>query len=506
IGYYRKGFDSPSLEAGRGVSITFDGIAGLSDIWLNGFWIGQQSTGYSPIALDITEFLRSDSEGPNVILVRADSTEPEGWWYEGGGIYRHVWLEQCDPVHIALDGVYVRTPVVSKERALFAFSFVIINLGSEHLFISGGVLIQDPDSGQQVVNKDIEQAATISSCGSRTISAEAQLPFPKLWEVGKGNLYKLTVNIVDEQRVVRDSVSTTFGVRTIELVEDGILVNDKHTKIYGGNIRQDWAVYGVALPDRVVEQKLELCAEMGMNAVRIAHHPPTPELVDHADRMGLLVLPENRLLSTSETSIGHLRSLIRRFRGRPSVFMWSIENEEMDYQGAPVGYKMFSRFVTEIKALDSTRPTIFGGVVAFENAAYYRIADVVGMHYRAFFGILDEAVEYVPDRPHILDEEGLYPSTRGVYQYNKQRAYAGSLSTLRDVMMDAERPAANAALMPVNHKITGNVADYLTKAYTHPKLSGTFFWTALDYIGEPTPQRWPATTSCYGARDLLGLP
>jgi beta-galactosidase len=141
-----------------------------------------------------------------------------------------------------------------------------------------------------------------------------------------------------------------------------------------------------------------------------------------------------------------------------------------------------------------------------EDAAYYSLTDVIGLHYRAFFGLLDHTIAYVPDRPHIIDEEGLYPSTRGTYQYDKQRAHAGSLSHFGEAMMDAPNPAANAALMPVGFKMSGNVAANLLASYTHPKASGCFVWTALDYIGEPTPLRWPATTSSYGCKDLIGLP
>jgi beta-galactosidase len=178
----------------------------------------------------------------------------------------------------------------------------------------------------------------------------------------------------------------------------------------------------------------------------------------------------------------------------------------MDVQGTPIGRATLARLVKEVKALDPDRPTIFGGVVAFDDADYYRLTDVVGMHYRAFFGVLDRSVEYVPDRPHILDEEGLHASTRGIYEYDKVNRRAGSLSTLRDVMMDTDQPSANAALLPVDFKITGNVADFLYTAFHHDKVSGVFIWSALDYIGEPTPQRWPATTSSYGGRDLVGLP
>ncbi|KAH7126029.1 glycoside hydrolase superfamily [Dactylonectria macrodidyma] len=312
------------------------------------------------------------------------------------------------------------------------------------------IVIRDSESGQVVVCRDTEQAVKISSCGSGTISADVQIPFPKLWEIGRGNLYKLSVNVIDEHGVVGDTASKNFGVGTIELVEGGILVNGKQTKILGGNIHQDWAVYDVGLPDRVIEQKLELCREMGMNALRIAHHPPTPELVDHADRMGILVLPEDRLFSTSASSINQLRSL-----------------------GTRVGRAMLSRLVIEVKALDSYRPTIFGGAVALEDAAYYRMADT-----RLY--LMCQTGHTSLTKKGYIRPPGAFIST------TSSEHIPGLYQTLRDGMMDAERPAANAALVPVNHEMTGNVAEYHTKDYTHHKVSGTFVWSVLDYIGEPT--------------------
>lgn len=510
VAYYRKVFKSPTLDLRQHATVTFDGIAGYSDIWFNGIHMGQQSTCYSPLTIDITELLRADEEGLNVLLVRTDSTEAEGWWYEGGGIYRHVWMDTYHDIHVSQDGLSVRTPDVSKEKAKVVFEVEVRNESSQATQISTEAGIEDPETGKEIALTCFDEPTTVRSCGMSIISGNMSVYNPKLWQIGKGGaLYKLTVRIIEagaQSKVILDSASTNFGVRTIEWVDDGILVNDQWTKIHGANIHQDWAVYGVALPDRVVEQKLELCAEMGVNAIRTAHHAPTPELVNHADRMGLLLNLEHRSFNTSLAAVEQIRSLVRRFRNHPSVFMWSIENEEMDFQGTSTGRNILSRLIKEVKAHDRDRPTIFGGCVALDNASYCGLTDVVGMHYRAFFGVLDEAISYVPNRPHVLDEEGLYPSTRGVYQYDKAGARAGSLSTLRDVMMDTEAPSANAALLPANYKITGNIADMLTTAYKHPKVSGVFVWAGLDYVGEPTPLRWPATTSSYGARDICGLP
>ena len=505
VAWYRKVFATPSNTQAK-TTITFEGVAGYSDYWFNGFWLGQQSTGYTPVTFDLSEHLRSVEEGPNVLLVRSDSTEAEGWWYDGGGIYRHVWLDTYDSVYIDVESLHVRTPLVSPEKAVVSFRGEVVNESDQDVSLSITIVVSAPSSGPASTLSGPTTQLVIPVSGVSAFAGEIELPQPQLWQIGNGQQYSLTARIIDDKGKDGDSVSTLFGIRTIEWTHGGVLVNGTPTKIYGGNLHQDWAVYGVGLPDRIMEHKLELCAEMGINAIRSAHHAPSTELVDHADRMGMLVLLENRLFAATPAAIGQLQNLVKRFRNRPSVFMWSIENEEMDMQASGVGRTIVLRMVREIKHLDPDRATIFGGVIAFDDVSYYSLTDVIGMHYRSFFGVLNRSIEYVPSKPHVLDEEGLYASTRGVYQYDKKRAHAGSLSTLRDVMMDAPSPGANAALMPVDYKITGNVAEYLSQAYSHPKLSGCFVWSALDYIGEPTPRRWPATSSSYGGKDLIGLP
>ncbi|RSL54651.1 hypothetical protein CEP53_007377 [Fusarium sp. AF-6] len=499
VAYYRKLLSLDRGPPGQRTSITFDGIAGFSDVWFNGFWVGEMASSYSPLSVDVTEILRAGDEGPNVVLVRTDCREAEGWWYEGGGIHRHVWLDTWSEIHAVSDSLHVRTPVADRERAAVAVQVEVLNESPDEAKIGLVTVVKDPETGQEVARTNTDSRVSVSSCGMVTLATEVQISNPKLWQLGKGGLYTLEAHVVDV-------VSTHFGVRTIRRAKDGILVNHQWTKIFGANLHQDWSVFGVALPDRVIEQKLELYAELGVNTIHSAHHAPTRELIDHADRIGMLLLLENRQFSTASSSLEQLRWLVRRFRSRPSVFLWGIENEEMDYQGTRVGAGILTRMVKEIKSLDPDRDTIFGGVVAFDDKSYYSITDVVGMHYRSFFGVLDVAVDYVQDKPHVLDEEGHYASVRGVYQYDKERAHAGSFSHLGEVMMDTPEPASNAALMPPDFNITGNIASDLTTAYTHPKVSGTFVWTALDYIGGPIPLRWPATTTSYGSKDLLGLP
>ncbi|RSL42121.1 hypothetical protein CEP54_015595 [Fusarium duplospermum] len=407
VTYYHKLLSLDRGPLGQRTSITFDGIAGFSDVWFNGFWVGEMASSYSPLTVDVTEILRAGDEGPNVVLVEVLNESPD-----------------------------------EAKAGLVT-------------------VVKDPETGQEIACTDADSRVSVFSCGMVALATEVQISNPKLWQLGKGGLYTPEAHVVDAQGALLDVISTHFGVRTISWAKDGILGNGQWTKIVGANLHRDRSVFGVALPDRVIEQKLELCAELGVNAIRSAHHAPTQKLVDHAERMGMLLLLENRQLSTASSSLEQLRSL-------------------------GDGPGILTRMVKEIKSLGPDRDTIFGGVMALDDKSYYSITDVVGMHYRSFFGVLDVAVGYVQDKPHVLDEESLYASVRGVYQYDKERAHAGSFSYLGEVMMDTPEPASNAALMPPDFNITGSIALDLTTAYTHPKVSGTFVWTALDYIGEPT--------------------
>jgi beta-galactosidase len=509
VAYYRKIFTTSPHQHGQHVYLTFDGIAGNSDIWLNGFWIGNQSTSYTPLTLDVTEMLRFGI--PNVLLVRSDSSEAEGWWLEGGGIYRHVWIEQRGDVQITQDGIYVTAKDVSDKKATINVELSIANLSLSAVDATVSLLIVHP-SGEHVpaIPEDKASSLNLQGMSTSTVKKEITIDTPELWCLGKGSLYSLTVYINQKRpAMLLDQVDLQFGIRNIEWEEDGVVINGLKSKIFGVNLHQDFGFYGSALPDRIIEAKMDMCAEMGANAVRIAHHAPTPELVRHADRIGMLILPEQRNMSTSSASIQQLRNMVRKFRSNPSVFMWSLENEELSLQGTAVGSAILARLIKECRSLDPTRPITLGGVVSLDDdsAGYYRQLDVVGMHYRCLFGNLDQTITLHTNKLLILDEEGLFASTRGVYHYDKKNAYSGSFSYIHEALLDRDEPQSNAAIGDIDPlKFSPFIAPNLSLAFSHPKVTGSFIWTGIDYYGEPTPARWPSVVGACGQRDLAGLP
>ncbi|KAL2783008.1 glycoside hydrolase superfamily [Aspergillus keveii] len=509
VAYYRKVFSTDLPGPGRHLQLTFDGVAGESSVWLNGFWIGGQTTSYTPLTLDVTELLRSNV--PNVLLVRSDSSESEGWWLEGGGIYRHVWMETFGDVHIQQNGVLVTTPEISRQHATVRVEVEACNISIATAFVSVELAFTDPKGDVLSIAED----ATISlfsvpGMSHRTVRKEVSIANPKVWNIGKGSLYTVHVRLIGQgTKEPLDTKSIQFGIRTIEWAEDGIIINKVKSKIQGVNLHQDFGFYGSALPDRIIEAKLDMCAEMGVNAIRVAHHSPTPELVRHADRIGMLILPEQRNMSTSAACIEQLRTMVRSFRSSPSVFMWSLENEELSMQGTPMGSAILARLIRECRALDPTRPVTVGGVMnlADTSTGYYQQLDVIGMHYRCLFGTLDKSIALHPGQLHVLDEEGLYACTRGVYQYDKAGAYSGSFSYIHEALMDRDEPQANGAIGDIDPtKFSPIIAPNITLAFSHPKVTGCFIWTGIDYYGEPAPARWPSVVGAYGQRDLAGLP
>jgi len=299
----------------------------------------------------------------------------------------------------------------------------------------------------------------------------------------------------------------SFGVRKLEFVKDGILINGEWHKILVTNIHTDSAVVGIAVPDRLLEAKLELLREMGTNTVRTAHHPSTPELVAHADRLGMLVLAENRLLSTAPHQIGYLHALIKQFRSHPSILSWGLENEEVGRQGTKIGTNILRRLVQEVNALDPTRETS-AGIVINVGSDYFKEVSVIGIHYQALFNTLEEAVARNPDAIYIQDECGtLLATSRGVYhEKDDTPGHNSGISTITELAPAFEQFGQLPILASGDLPAKDNPARCQTEVFQSPLTTGGCVWTGMDYHGEPIPNKWPSVTSPYGARDLVGLP
>jgi beta-galactosidase len=481
IGFYRKEFEIPETDKGKKITIEFDGIFRNSTVWINGHLIGNHHSGYTSVNYDLTDVLRYGEEGKNVILVKVDATDYEGWWYEGCGIYRHVWLTKTDKLHVDRFGTYITTPSVSSAEAAVSIKTTLKN---EYDVARNITLVSKIVDNKDAVLDTVTLTQTIEPFSQTEVSQKGVIQKPLLWSPETPNLYKVLTEVSENGNVV-DTYETTFGIRTIEFTNNGFFLNGKLYPVKGTANHQDFAGVGVALPDKLNEYKIKLLKEMGCNGYRCAHNPPTPELLDACDRLGMLVLDENRLLSSAEDGLKDLTTLLYRDRNHPSVFMWNMENEE-PLQGTVTGTRILKTLVEATHRIDPTRPTTAAMNHGWNDGGYSDVLDVVGYNYgqRDMQYVKDH--EKFPQRKMFVTESTSFVSTRGEYEDNKEKGYISNQGTGVEWGMEP-----------------GKDWEHIVQ---YPYLSGTFAWTGFDYRGEPTPYEWPCVTSHFGIMDLCGFP
>ncbi|KTD85255.1 beta-galactosidase GalA [Paenibacillus etheri] len=483
IGYYVKRFPIPASDLGKKIVIQFDGVMRCSTVWVNGHLIGTHASGYTGFRYELSDLLRYGDEGDNVVCVRVDATEAEGWWYEGCGIYRHVWLETTDRLSVANYGTFITTLTLEEDESRIRIETTIEN-GYQTPRDSVLVTTIFDQEGHVVV--DSRRECQIGRYDVVTTSEIIIVPNPQLWSPNTPYLYTAVSQVFYQGRLT-DRYDTSFGIRTIEFTSDrGFLLNGEPLLIHGTCNHQDFAGVGVALPDRLIEYKIELLKEMGCNAYRSAHHPATPELLDICDRLGMLVVDENRKLDSSPTGISDLEYLICRGRNHPSIIMWSLENEEI-IEGTVIGARILRTLANAAKKLDPTRPTMAAMNHGWNWGGYAEAVDIVGYNYGQRDGQdVGDHLEY-PDRIMVGSESASCTTTRGIYAFDEKHGYLPAYGTV--------------------HPSWGCTPE---KAWTdvvqNPFLTGVFIWTGFDYRGEPTPFEWPCVNSHFGIMDLCGLP
>jgi len=481
-GFYRKEFEIPETDKEKKISIEFDGIFRNSTIWVNGQLLGNHQSGYTPSNYDLTDVLRYGNEGKNVILVKVDATEYEGWWYEGCGIYRHVWLNKTDRLHVDRFGTYVTTSLVSPDEAAVNVKTTVKN---EYGVVKNITLISKIVDNKGVVLDTKTSSQVIEPFSTTELSQKGTIQKPLLWTPETPDLYKVLTE-VSENGIVIDNYETAFGVRTIEVNRNGVFLNGKLYPVKGTCNHQDFAGIGVALPDKINEYKLKLLKAMGSNAYRCSHHPPTPELLDMCDRMGILVLDENRMLSSSEEGVKDLKAMLYRDRNHPCIFMWSMENEEW-IQGTVTGTRILKTLVDITHKIDPTRPVTAAMNHGRNEGGYSDVLDVVGYNYG------DKGLAYVkdhekyPNQVEFCTEATSFISTRGEYQNDWGKGYVSNLGLWQPDWG------------PLPGEDWADIVKY-------PYLGGLFVWTGFDYRGEPTPYQWPCVTSHFGFMDICGFP
>jgi beta-galactosidase len=478
VGWYRREFDVPAADLSRHIELELDGAFRDSLVFVNGFLVGREPSGYTGFHADVTDYLKYG--GRNVLAVRVDATKEEGWFYEGAGIYRHVWLTKTARTHVVHDGTFVTTAAGNGFATVQARARVACrggdNVSTEVRFevvAPDGSVLARATAGPHVLARGTEQE----------FAADLQIRDPKLWSLETPTLHRL-VTIVAVAGAEVDRHATTFGIRTIRFdPESGFILNGKRVFLQGTNNHQDHAGVGTALPDRLQEFRIERLKAMGSNAYRASHHPPTPELLDTCDRLGMLVIDENRLMGSSEASLAELERMIVRDRNHPSVILWSLGNEEWRIENDERGARIAQTMQVRANFLDPSRMTTVASSGNW-NAGVATIAQVMGYNY-IMHGNTDEHHQKFPWQPGVGTEETTTQGTRGVYFTDKERAHSA----------------------PILDGTSGGNAERGLRHYaTRKYLAGLFYWTGFDYRGESNPYVFPAISSQFGVLDTCGFP
>ncbi len=489
VGWYRKRFNVEAAAEGKRVYLYFDGVYRDARVYLNEFFVGRHASGYTSAWYDVTDVI--EYGGENLLVVRADATRPEGWFYEGGGIYRHVWLVETHAVHVLPWGTFVSSDVDLKAgRAVVKVRTEVGNRLSRAVTAKVTARLRDAE-GREVGKAVMD--VPLAAGGEALCVLEIAVEHPRLWGIDTPYLYTVE-SLVEVDGVTVDECRTTTGIRHIRFdAERGFFLNGRAVKIKGVCCHQDHAGVGVAVPDGLQEFRLQRLKEMGCNAYRCAHHPPTPELLDAADRLGMLVMDENRRLCSSREGLADLESMIRRDRNHPSVIMWSIGNEEGHVQWTKQSVRLVRTLQERAHALDPTRPVTLA--ICFWNAATKRqekldeappacgALDVMGFNY-AWSEWVGYHARY-PQQPIIISEASSNLRTRGC---RRSEAELGLL-------------AWDGPQVPYR-----DAEEQWSLVAEHAYLSGIFIWTGFDYRGEPGPYRWPAVGSQFGVLDACGFP
>jgi beta-galactosidase len=485
VGWYRKTFSIPASDLGRRIAVEFDGVFRDSQVWVNGFYLGRESSGYSPFSYDLSDYLNYG--GNNTIVVRVDASLEEGWFYEGAGIYRHVWLTKTAPLHVAKWGTFVTTDVTNDSADVTA-RVTVNNDSPKAAQFEIQQTILDAD-GHAIASGELKDLS-LKPGAADEFSSILTVANPNLWSCETPYLHKLVTTITSGGALV-DRYETPFGIRTLRWdANEGFFLNGKRVELKGTCDHQDAAGVGVAVPDELNVFRVEQLKKMGSNAIRTSHNAPTPELLDACDRLGMLVMDENREAGINPQELGELERLIRRDRNHPSVVIWSLGNEEWAIEGNERGTRITQTMQTLAQRLDPTRRDTFAISGGWGGGTSVSI-DVMGFNYFTHGDGRETGNDRYhakfPDKPSVATEDASTFSTRGIYV--------------------ADRDHQHLTAYDVNKPDWGGTAEESWSHYAaRPYVAGLFQWTGFDYRGEETPFWWPAINSQFGILDVCGFP
>lgn len=535
VGWYRKELDISASDADKRIFLDIDGAMSYATVWLNGQLVGGWPFGYASWRLELTPYVVPGGE--NQLAIRLDNPPSSSRWYPGAGLYRNVWLIKTAPVHVGHWGTYVTTPEVSAGAATVELAVTVDNGGSGDASVRAltHVFVLDADgrwSGEPVARFEPVEVA-VAAGESATIESVVTIQNARLWgppPTQTPHRYVAVTELQQDGETV-DRYETPFGIRRLRFDADrGFFVNGEHVYIKGVNLHHDLGALGAAFNTRAAERQLELLHDMGANAIRTAHNPPAPELLELADRMGFLVVDESfDVWARKKTPLDFhlifadwheqdLRALVRRDRNHPSVIMWSTGNEVGEQYTEEEGAAMAWRLHEIVREEDPTRPTTASMNFAKPDMPFPRAMDVISLNYQG------EGIRDAPAYAHLqgITTPPLYPAFHAALPEKVilSSENAAALSSRGEYVF----PVFDGISAPVSDSTGGNPETQQVSGYElytapfgssadkvfrsldqHPYVAGGFVWSGWDYLGEPTPY-YDARSSYYGIIDLAGFP
>ncbi len=484
VGWYRRHLTVPASDWGKRISVQFDGIFRNSQVFINGHYVGGEPSGYATQVYNLTEYLNYG--GDNILTVRADASMEEGWYYEGAGIYRDVWLVKTQPLHVVPFGTFISFDI--SENHQYATAKIETTVRNEKPDTCQLVIRQTlkDDKGQTAATAE-STAQPLTAMASVTVEQRLNVKDPRLWSLEQPTLYTLTTEVLADGQVT-DRYETKTGIRSLCFdVQKGILLNGQPIMVKGCDLHQDHAGVGAGIPDGLWLYRVQQLKKYGFNTIRSSHNPATPALLDVCDSLGVLMIDETRLLGTADHQLNLMQRMIERDRNHPCVMLWSIGNEEWGCEGSETGERIARKMVEEAHFIDPTRLTTYG------NSGGYGIVkqvDIHGYNYIVQNDVVNRHRAH-PDWFVIGTEETSGCGTRGVYFTDSIKGWMRSINYQGEERTNGEK----------------NVIERGWKFYDENSWAGgPCYWTGFDYRGEPNPMVWPATGSQFGILDYCGFP
>ena len=499
-GWYRKRLDVPAKFPDQQTYMEFEGVFRDSTFWINGNKVGNHPSGYTGFVYNVTPYLNDDLKD-NVLALHVDARKTEGWWYEGSGIYRHVWCVVKPALHLAPWKVKITTPKVCYSRATVNICAQVMNKSTGTACCAVKTRILDPHG--RMVNV-LESTASVAAGQNSEIIQGVVVDEPRLWTPATPELYTAITEVIAPNGE-KDCQETKFGVRWFEFTADrGFFLNGKKLQLRGGCIHHDFGGLGTALPDRANAKTVEVLKNMGANIIRLSHNPAAPSLMDACDRLGMLLWAETRNLNVNHGARDDLKNLIDRDGNHPSIILWSLANTAGDKDG-----EESTDFLRELNALahqmDPSRPTaiaVEGNADANANN-FANVTDVVGYN-GGGIGIDDRDHQMFPARKIMISEFSSGRGARGVYQESSTASATQEAFGDGRVMKRGGHYCSVYDLCLSHEKGGVHFAEGWTHVNERPWLAGGLMWSAIEYRGETTG--WPIVTSQFGVLDICRFP